>query len=389
MDNFQLSDLNLNIEFDFQNEFSADENRVIDAILSSSLEAASLFGETDSQLQESHTDSSSFFDYLCNDVSTNDVNSLDQLSNSQLVTFNTNSNETDYNVQNYNYSCGSQGMDAGDLNQQMNFDWTTFLHQPQAANSIIDEKPTQIIAPIDPFPSDSTQTNDVVRDNGFVYQELKTLDVPQMYANLDQTFGLTDLKQIDQHLDYSVLANQRQTDFKLQSMKTMKRKLFLMPMELSSQGTDSLRNIATKLESHPLALNSMFNRCENDYSTLKVVLPSRPRQIKEKSERYLTINEQLKQIYTEEIVLPILKPNEQRKRKEAPKIDQMKKVPIEHAVQVVLTDIYENGDIVSLNGTNAKKTYGSRKSTNSKSSKQANDEAAGQPKPSRRSSKRH
>lgn len=384
MDNFQLSDLNLNFEFDFQNEFTASENRVIDAILSSSLEETNLF-ETDTQFEESQTNSSSLFDYLCNDVTADDISALDQISNTQFVPFNNDSNQTDYTVQ--NYSSGSQDMNAVGLNQQMTFDWTTFLDQSQVANNAVDEKPTPQSVPVESVQSDSNQTIDVVRDNGFVYQELKTLDVPQMYANLDQTFGLTDLKQIDQHLDYSSLANQRQTDCDFKSMKTMKRKLFLMPMELNQQGTESVNNIATKLEERPLALNSMLNRCGNDDSTLKVVLPGRPRQIKQKSKRYLTINEQLQQIKTKEIVLPSIKPKIQRRRKQPPKMDT-EKVPIEYAVQVILTDIFKSNVDVSNSGINAKRPTGSRKSTNSKSSKRVTGEATSKPKPSRRSSKK-
>lgn len=389
MDNFQLSDLNLNFEFDFQNEFTPTENRVIDEILSSSLESANLF-DTDSQFEGSHTDSSSFFDYLCHDAGpTVDMGALDELSKSQLVPFNNGSNQMEYSA--HNYSCGLQGMGTVDLNQEINFDWTTFLDQPQDESSVVDKKSTEIIPSVDSIQSDSNQADDVICDNGFVYQELKTLDVPQMYANLDQTFRLTDLKQIDQRLDYSSLANQRQMDCELKSMKTMKRKLFLMPMQLNQQGTESLRNVATKLESRPLALNSMLNRCDNDDSTLKIVLPSRPRQIKQKSERYLTINEQLQEIYTKEIVLPPIQPNVhkiQRKRKEPLKFD-MQKIPIEYAVEVVLTDINQSDiDGMNNNGTIAKKPPGSRKSTNTKPSKRATDEAAGQSKPSRRSTKK-
>lgn len=397
MDNFQLGDFSLNFEFDFQNDFTADENRVIADIMTNTVDSTNLFG-MDTQFDESHTNSSSFFDYLYNDSGTiDDVVSLDELPKSQLVPFNiqhsSNVIQSIHDV--HDYACESQEMTGTVANQSVDFDWTSVLDQSPAQSNVADEKQTLKCVPVEPAQSDLVEMVSVTHDNGCVYQELKTIDLPQMYANLDDKFGLLDLKQVDQRIDYSSLPIQHRmdhSDFNIvnSNAPSTKRKMFLVPMELSQPGAESLFKVATKLQTSPFILNSMLNQCNDKESNSQVVLPTRPKQIKQKSERYLTVNEQLQQIHTKEIVLPSIQRNFQRqKRKVPPKLDR-EKTAVTYAVEVVVTDISQtdNSDGISIETSAKKPTKPKKSPTNAKSSKRAANQVVDQPKSIRRSSKK-
>lgn len=398
MDNFQLGDLNLNFDFDFQHDFTDDENRVIDDILANPGESSGLF-RAQPPFDENRTGSSSFFDYLCNDSgSTNDAALLEHnLSNSQMVTFNSDSNQCETHEV-VNFPAESEGMT--DI-QNVNFDWTTFLDESPTQENV-PEQPTSIVPPADePVQNDSIDSSNMICDNGFVYQELKTFDVPEMYANLDQTFGLVDLRKINESMDYSVFENEQQVDQNDSNIGNssaaplLKQKLFLLPLHLNQSGCDSLLQVATKLHNHPFILNSMMNKCDDkEANKTQILLPSRPKQIKQKSERYLPVNEQLERINAEVIVLPSIerKLEQRQKRKETPKIDK-EKVPVAFAFEVVLTNILENSPPATNSrnkgktGTNGKKATKPKRSTSSKR-RTSDDEFIDEPKPSRRSNKK-
>lgn len=351
MENFQLSDFSLNFEFDFQHDFTDNENRVIDDILSNPVESVGLF-ETDTSFGDRRTSSSSFFDYLCNDSTpTIDVASLENLSKSQLVPYNGNQ----VNHEEINYPAQPDGT----AEQNVNFDWTTFLDESSNQANVIEDVSSSV--PEQSMPNEFSDAGNVICDNGFVYQELKTLDVPQMYTNLDETFGLMDLKAVDESMDYSALVNDLKSDQNDQNTvnsnaTSMKQKLFFLPMQLDQMGTEALLHVATKLKNHPFTLNSMLNKCIERNIQTKILIPKRPKQIKQKSDQYLTVNEQLEKIHTKEIVLPTIQPKpEQRKRKEVPKVDK-EKVPVAYAFEVVLTNIMETRASSSSKGSSEANT---------------------------------
>lgn len=394
MDNFHLNDFNLNFEFDFQHDFTDGENRVIDDLLANTVDTTGLFETEPPPFDGNRTCSSSFFDYLYNDsASTIDVNSLENLSKSQLVPFNGDLNQVSREVD--SYPIQPDGMVA---EQNVNFDWTTFLDESSNQGNAIVEAASSVTEESMQIDTIGDSGN-VIRDNGFVYQELKTLDVPQMYTNLDESFGLMDLKTIDDNMDYTALANDTQSDQNDQNIvnsnaTSMKQKLFFLPMQLNQKGTESLLQVATKVKNDPLILNSMINKCTERESNMKILLPSHPKQIRMKSERYLTVNEQLEQIQTKEIVLPsIEKKQRQKKRKQAPKLDQ-EKVSVAYAVEIVLTNIMETStsDVSKINSpANTKKATRAKKVTTkvAASKRRANDdEFLAEPKSTRRSCKR-
>lgn len=377
MENFQLNDI-WDFEFDFQHEFTNGENSVIDNILADPVEPIGLF---DTSYDDNRTNSESFLDYLCDDsVSNIDVTSLENIPKNQLVSFSS-------------YPIQENGTVA---EPNVNFDWTSFLDESTGQTN------ATVVAP-------SSETNDltingngntgnVICDNGFVYQELKTLDVPQMYSNLDERFGLMDLKTFDKTMDYSALqSDQNDPNVANSNAPPLKQKLFFLPLDLNQIGTESLLQVATKMKNHPLMLNSMLNKCTAGETNDKILLRSAPKQIKTKAEQYLTVNEQLKQIHTKEIILPKIPQKPQpRKRKTTPNVVE-DKVPVDYAFELVLTDILKtnpsvNSETDGEEAVNAKKAKKAKKVTpkvtKSKRRTNNNDETLIESRPTRRSNKK-
>lgn len=390
MENFQLSDLNLNFQFDFDHDFNDCENSVIDNFLANPDESNGLF---DTAYVDDRTNSASFFDYLCDDSATDiDVTSLENLPKTQLVSFSSDSNQLNHDVDSYPIQ-----QDGTVAEQNVNFDWTSFLDESS------DQTNATVAAP-------SSATNDltfngigntanVICDNGFVYQELKTLDVPQMYSNLDERFGLMDLRTLNNTMDYSALqSDQNDQNTANSNAPPIKHKLFFLPMDLNQNGTESLLQVATKMNNHSEMLNSMLNKCAAREIDDKILLRSAPKKIKAKAEQYLTVNEQLKLVQTKEIILPKIERKPQpRKRKTTPKVVK-DKVPVEYAYELVLTDILKTHAIVNSKtdedekAVNAKKATKAKKVTpkvtKSKRRTNNNDETLIESRPTRRSTKK-
>lgn len=386
MENYHLNEFNLDFEFDFQHDFTSGENRVIDDILSNSIPSGEIF-EAGQSLMEVTREDSSFFEYLCNDSgSASDLGTLEQLPANQLFPVESETNQASYEVA--NFATESNGTDNTADDQNVSFDWTTFLDKSPSQKSV--EEQSSENEPSEPVPIDR---GNVIRDNGFIYQELKTLDIPQMYANLGETFGLADLKKIDERMNYSSLPAERRSNQNdrtamnnMTNVPLTKKKVFLMPLQMDRKSTESLLNVANNLKCHPDILNSMLSQCSGREFTKEIRLPNRPKQIKQKSQRHLTINEQLERINMKEVVLPMIdQPAIRRERKQILPIS-MERVPVNYAVEVVLTDINENNILQSNETTKMPKTK--KTSPNTKSSKRENIELTEKPKKSRRLSKK-
>lgn len=361
MDNFHFGDFNLSFEFDFQHDFTDNENQVIEDILTNPIESSELF-ETGESFGDTHSHQSSFFDYLCNDSRpVNDIAALDHLSRSQLLPFECNVDHQAADKQ-HSFANGSNGPEVSSADQNVNFDWTTFLDQSPAQSCSAEEAPSAHQRDDNASNALVNTNNDMIRDNGFIYQELKTLDVPQMYANLDQTFGLIDLKKIDESMDYSSLTydnetcrDHRNNMLDLNQTALSKKKVFVMPLQSHPAAVESSRKVGLKLKSHPMILTKMLSQCANQQSEKKVLFPCRPKQIKSKSQRYLTIDEQLRLINTKEIVLPMNGPNSQsQKRKGNLKMDKAK-VPAKNNLEEMLANIPDSNND-SRNEANTKKS---------------------------------
>lgn len=399
MDSFQLPDFSF--EFDFQSDFTEGENCVIDELLANPIESTDLF-DTSTAYQTNPASSSSFFDYLCNNSNTiaNEI-SLGNLSTSQLVPYDSGFSQVQYEIDSFaNNSSGMVSGAADTATENMNFDWTKFLDESSAdGNSIeapLQSQPEQIEGHVD-------DSSGMICDNGCVYQELKTLDIPQMYSDLDQTFDLTGLKERSQCIDYSVLAKENEPNRIVQNNENhsslTNSKVFLLPFQMNAASTQSLYQMATKLKDNPMMLDSMIRQCANKNQNPKILIPSRPKQVKPKTKRYLTVDEQLKEINTKKIVLPSIGRKLQRQsRKQKPQIDK-EKVEVKYSVQIVLEDVMEDGTFgyinndTSINDNNnqpaPKKSPKSKKlSPNSKPAKHQAMQTRSESKSNRRTSKK-
>lgn len=391
MENFQMGEFNLDFEFDFQHDFTAGENRVIDDILSNSIEPGTFFEGAESLIEDTRENSSSFFEYLCNESSSaSDLVALEQLPPNQLFKVECDDNQASFGT--HTIATEPNGVDMMIVDQNVNFDWTTFLDKSPSPHqsSVAEELPNQ--KDDEPIQNDLIEHENVIRDNGFVYQELKTLDITQMYSNLGETFGLADLRKIDERLNYTSLSLERQSnqntkDTSNNRVPLSRKKVFLMPLQLDRQSNESLRHVAENLKNNPLILNSMLQKCEEREFTTKIRVPNQPRQIKQKSRKHLTINEQLEQINTKEIILPRVSQSTQqrRQRKIPPKRIKAEKVPVKFAIEMVLTDINDNNII---HNDTLKPAKIKRISPYSKATKCENNEYRDEPKKNRRPSKK-
>lgn len=352
MENFNLSDFTMDFEFDFQHDFTANENQVIDDILKHATEF--------DVVQENP---SSCFEYFCENSGA--VNGLarttEQLLQSQQQVFPLENAVNETGFYQHNFPTASTFSNPYQIESTVdeenvvgtNFDWTTFLEDKpsiqsdtvnwQSVNQTIDQKNR----------TDQDNLFDSSNENGFIYQELNTLDIPKIYDNLGKAFGLDDLKKLDACLDYSSLSMVKHgqldhDDHARRNGLFPKKKVFLMPMELNAESNESLQNVATTLKKHPFVLNSMLNQCDNTKRTEKIELSNGPKQIKQQCERYLSVREGLERIAIKEITIPMIQSSSERRRqrKQITKTDN-EKVPIQYAVDIVVTDINRNGTFTS------------------------------------------
>lgn len=343
MDNFPLKDFNLNFDFDFQHDFTDGENQVIDDILTNPVELETLF-ETDAPLND---DPTLIFDSAV---------VLQNFPKNQLATnigYMERSDQDDFD----NFNAGQDPMVA---EPNINFDWTTFLESPSIKiQNNISDRPILI----DAVQNDWIQINNMICDNDFIYQELNTLDVPQMYANLDHKYSLGELKKIDEGVEYSSLSN-GQNDH-INSTSLMKKPhLFLLPFHLNKAGIESVQHVASNLKNRSFRLNVMLDKCDDN-----ILLRKRPKQIKQKSNRYLTFKEQMERIKAKEIkLITIDREVPRQKRKQALRFNKEKE-SVEYAFQSVSSNAFEkifcnkNNRIDQSNSQNVLK---SKKSTTSK-----------------------
>lgn len=345
MDNYQLPDLNLDFEFDFQYDFTAGENHIIDDILANSVETDGLFETGQPLIENSRIESSSFFEYLCNDSGTSgELGVLDQLPQTQLLPFECNETPASHELLN-SANITSQIEITTPTIQDVSFDWTMLIDKSPSQLNVAEEK--MIIEQSDSVDSANVVTQ-MIHENGCIYQELKTLDVAKMHTELRKKFGFDELKKLDDRINYATLStgwhtsqSDNDTTIAINKVPLTKKKVFILPFE-NGRNRPELQRLTKKFENNPAILNSICNQCENKTNAKKYRLAIRPKQIRQKSERYLTPYEQFTRIDTMKIELPMNNSyGLRRKRKQIINTDK-EKVPVKCAVSQTLTGINEN-----------------------------------------------
>lgn len=182
------------------------------------------------------------------------------------------------------------------------------------------------------------------------YQELETFDVPQLYDNLQITFGLNHLKEIDTNLNYPALKMEcDQSDNACNQSSPVpipheyEWKTFLMPIQCDASYTSSVQEIQAKLKARPdIVMSIIKQRTQQDKANeTKILLVAPPKRTKQPSTRYLSVGEQLKQIENEDIVVPricgITKP---RARKTPIRLDSVEETKA-HLLRMLGTVCYD------------------------------------------------
>lgn len=390
MENFNLSDFVMDFEFDFQNDFTTTENQVIDEILTNEIETGGIF--------DGVRENPSSFEYFYDDPgAVNGFGTAERLPQQQMLAIENGVNQAGFN--HGNFSTASYEIEASvdeHFVDGIDFDWTTFLEDksPGQLNTAIEQ--SMVDQQNQAVQDDLLGSANVINDNGFIYQELKTLDVPQIYGNLGKTFGLDDLKKLDKCVDFASLTTSKhpiqqdnnddidgddETMIDHRNDPLAKTKVFLMPLQMDPQSAESIQNVATKLKKYPEVLNSMLNKCGKSKNAEKLELPGKAKHIKQQSEQY-------HELEAKTTISPMIKPStERRQRKDIFKIE---KVPIQYALQIVLNDINKSGIFTSKETVTEKPTKAKKQMSKSKPTKKPleNIKAAEEPKKNRRTSKK-
>lgn len=350
MENFNLSDFVMDFEFDFQNDFTATENQVIDEILTNQI-------EPNGALNGMHGNPAPFFEYFC-DEAVSGLGSAErflqqQQQQQQMVSIENGMNQAGFDG---DVEAPVDEQNEGDID----FDWTTFLQDKSPGQlAPVNEQTIDANDQENPATQDGSLVSaNVINDNGSVYQELKTLDVPQIYGNLVETFSLDDLKKLDKCVDFSTLTRAKHPTHQdgngdgddaepildYRSDPLTRTKVFLMPLQLDPQSNESLQNVASRLKENPTVLNSLLKKCAKSKNANKIEMTAQPKHTKQPSEKYLSVRERMERAATKDIVLPTIKTGspEGRQRKQVFKIEN-NKVPIQYAVQIILNDINKSG----------------------------------------------
>lgn len=411
MENYNLdSDLDMDIKFDFQHDFTATENRVMDELLTDQTEADDIFNGM-------RENPSSYFEYFRQDSNVGiDLDIAEQFQQQPMVSIENGVSQAGFNHAYFSTApCDNDASMDVQNDDGIDFDWTTFLADkspgflsPTAVAQSSDTNGQQ-----NPALEDSTGSagsTNVINDNGFIYQELKTLDITRLYGNLCKTFGLDDLKKLDKCFDYSALstADKRgdhdgdggggggDAEEPLIDHPIAKKKVFLMPLQMDPQSNAFLQNIATKLTNQPMVLNSIINKCDKSKDAKKLETASEPKKSVQQSEQYLSMRERLARVATKPIALPMINKKttstERRPRKQTFKIEN-EKMPIQYSVQIILHDIRKTA--IFNSSSNSKETATEKPAKVKKMSKskptmkKCTETAKAEPKKSRRSIKKN
>lgn len=314
MDNSNLNEIDFNLKFDFNNDFTTAENHVIDELLLESFD--STYGNEVS-VDENPLNSLANFNLSC-----------DNLMDEMNVFMDNHSNSSNAATDNFPYF-PQQSEDENQMNAMpiigngnLMMSWMNCVYQPESIKNDLQMKNADAIG----------VSNDNVCST---YQELETFDIPKLYSDLETVYGLKDLRDIDAYLNYSSLtpecSNEKQFIFD-ESNATKKRKIFLLPIHCDNSETESVKHLGEKLKSRTDILHSIMNRLNDNsiskYKETKILLIASPKQKLQKSERYLSVEQQLNRIENKNVDLPRIKNSIplQRKRKQSIKCDSSENV---------------------------------------------------------------
>lgn len=308
--------------FDFENEFSPVENQIINDILMQPMDTFDQFDLPDMNFLSLSPSDGQFNQFDSSNV-TNGVEPIDNMytATEPLQT------------------------DTITGNGDMVMSWTNVMEPSSSTQSELPSNYYECLISED-------HSNDAETAS---YQNLETFDVPQLFDNMQTTFGLSQLKEIDAKLNYSALkmecdASDNSDQGPLVVPHEIKWKTFLMPIKCDANGANSVQQLQQKFKEHPdIVMSIIKQRTQQAKSNeTKILLVAPPKKTKQPSKRYASVDEQLRRLDSEEIVVPqIDAAHKPCKRKSAVKLDAADDTEI-RLLRVLGTDCYNviNGRLV-------------------------------------------
>lgn len=293
MEDFQLDDFDL--KFDFNQDFDQNENQIMNEILNEPFQIGQSTNDFDPSTavsfleNETNYSTDYFSDSFCNFTNLDSVNfSTDFPSSFHLNVVNSSSKEIAETCQTYS-----------DANES--FDWSTFLQKSPFHEVIVEENEI----PVDVKPAINSNPIEMENqsDDAIVYEELQDLNIRQMYNDVKSKFELMELKSLDKNIDYDDLLRRPVDARAVSNQKNEKQqKLFFLPTNYPvHEKTNALMN---KLQNDPSIADLLLNQCNATVkNSNKIVIIRQPKQIKQKSTKFLTTSEQLAQIDQKEVNL--------------------------------------------------------------------------------------
>lgn len=312
MDDFQLDDFDLNFDFDFNQDFDRNENQIMNEILNEPFQLESSASDFDS------TTAASFLGNETNYSIEEFSDSPSNFSNLDSVNFSHDyPSSLQLNMENYSdISVDETYQISSEANES--FDWSAFLQKSPLHEVIVEENEV----PVDAEPAISNPIEmEKYNDDGIVYEELQDLNVCQMYNDVKSKFELIELKSIEKNIDYDNLLK-RMIDARAvcNQNNEKQQKVFFLPTNYpSDEKTDALMN---KLQNDPSIADSLLNQCNTmAKNPNEIVIKRQPKQIKQKSTKFLTTAEQLIQIDRKDVNLVTI---------EKAQVKHLRKTKVEH-----------------------------------------------------------
>lgn len=186
------------------------------------------------------------------------------------------------------------------------------------------------------------------------YQNLETFDVPQLYDNLQSTFGLKHLKDIDEKLSYPALKVECDQDpvtneNELPLAPEVKWKTYLMPLNYGGADVESVHQIQQKLRQRPNITMSIVKRHVNKSNEKKILMVAPPKKTKKPLTEYIPVDVKLKENHFDHrILLPRIDKSAIRRKRKAPVVLDSPEVTKSHVLRLLGTGCFnmDNGRVI-------------------------------------------
>lgn len=323
-----------NFAFDFENDFTAAENQIITEVL---MEPFGVFGSDDLGLDS----------YILPDVDYMPLNNgVDALNDA--VEMISNIFPTMDTALPSDSSFQTEPI-TGNANMIMSY---ANLLEPTQSMKI--EMPTY--ADAESMIIEDEYNENIITEEETSYQNLETVDVPQLYDNLQSTFGLKHLKDINEKLSYPALKAECVQDPVTNENESpiapeIRWKTYLMPLNRSGSDTESVHQIEQKLRQRPDIVMSIVKRHTHPSKSneKKIVLVAPPKKTKQPLTEHISVDVKLKENdFNHRVILPRIDISAVRRRRKVPVVLDSPEKTKSHVLRLLGTDCFnlDNGRLI-------------------------------------------